>query len=119
MELIFIYNAHSGKINTLIDFTHKMVSPNTYQCQLCSLTYGNFGMKKDWKDFLNELDGKITFLYQDQLPNLNYTPSQIPCILVKINDNNIQEIISTKELNNCSNVFDLMNLLKRNYKSFL
>ena len=28
-ELIFIYNAKSGFINELVDFAHKIISPNT------------------------------------------------------------------------------------------
>lgn len=47
MELSFIYNAQSGKTNALIDFTHKILSPETYQNQLCSLIYGNIEIEEN------------------------------------------------------------------------
>ena len=45
-ELIFIYNAKSGLVNEFLDFAHKIVSPGTYNCNLCAISYGNFSMKK-------------------------------------------------------------------------
>ena len=38
-ELIFIYNAKSGFINELVDIPHKIISPETYDCNLCAITY--------------------------------------------------------------------------------
>jgi len=46
-RLIFVYNAESGTMNSAIDFAHKMLSPETYECNLCRITYGNFAMKKE------------------------------------------------------------------------
>jgi hypothetical protein len=45
-ELIFIYNAKSGLVNEMIDFAHKIVSPETYDCNLCAISYGTFTKKK-------------------------------------------------------------------------
>lgn len=115
-ELIFIYNAKSGIANALFDFSHKIVSPSTYACSLCSLTYGDFGIKKQWQYFLNELDGKVTFLYKNQLQSINYKPTKIPCILLKSDDKNIQEIISADELNNFSGLSELIDVLKNRLK---
>ena len=39
MELIFIYNAQKGRLNSLIDYIHKTVSPGTYSCNLCAITH--------------------------------------------------------------------------------
>lgn len=38
--LIFVYNAKSGLISAFGDMVHKIVSPATYPCSLCALTYG-------------------------------------------------------------------------------
>ncbi len=38
--LIFVYNADSGLLNAINDGILKIVSPSTYQCSLCSLTFG-------------------------------------------------------------------------------
>ena len=31
-KIIFVYNADSGLVNGLIDWAHKIVSPETYSC---------------------------------------------------------------------------------------
>ena len=54
-EIVFIYNARSGKINSLIDWAHKIVSPDTYECSLCGITYDNLGKRDEWAAFLKEL----------------------------------------------------------------
>ena len=42
-NLVVVYNAKSGGLNAVLDYVHKMVSPKTYNCNLCKLTYDNFG----------------------------------------------------------------------------
>ena len=50
-KLIFVYNANSGKLNAWLDSAHKIVSPSTYDCQLCDLTYGVFKENVEWVRF--------------------------------------------------------------------
>ena len=45
-ELIIIYNVKSGFVNEMIDFAHKIVSPKTYECNLCAISYNTFTKKK-------------------------------------------------------------------------
>ncbi|BAO54741.1 hypothetical protein [Nonlabens marinus] len=54
-KLIFVYNANSGKVNALLDSAHKIVSPSTYQCRLCELTYGTLKENKEWVRFRESL----------------------------------------------------------------
>lgn len=58
-QLVFVYNADSGLFNTVTDIAHKIISPSTYSCQLCTLTHSYFSVKKDWTDFLAELDARL------------------------------------------------------------
>ena len=51
-KLIFIYNANSGKHNALLDTMHKIVSPNTYNCNLCDITFGLFTENKTWRKLI-------------------------------------------------------------------
>ena len=67
MKLIFVYNADSGLISGLKDMVHKIVSPETYECSLCAITYGNTGMHGQWRDFVDSLDADVEFLYRDEL----------------------------------------------------
>lgn len=66
-KLIFVYNADSGRFFTgLKDTLHKTFRKSTYQCNLCAVTFGAFGMKKDWKNFVNDLDVPVEFKKKDK-----------------------------------------------------
>ena len=52
-KLIFVYNAKAGVVNNWLDIAHKIVSPTTYECDLCTLTHGKFSEKRIWKKFRN------------------------------------------------------------------
>ena len=41
VELLFVYNADTGLFNTVADAAHKILSPSTYSCNLCKVTYGD------------------------------------------------------------------------------
>lgn len=65
-KLIFVYNADGGVFNLLSDVAHKILSPETYSCNLCSITHTNFGMKKEWKQYLESLGNLLEFLHADE-----------------------------------------------------
>ncbi len=50
--LIFAYNADSGFLEALKDGMRKVVSPSTYPCRLCALTYGLATMRPRWRSFV-------------------------------------------------------------------
>ena len=66
MGLLFIYNANSGTLNGLLDTAHKVVSPETYQCELCDLTHGAFTEKKEWLRFRESAKTPMQFLHKDE-----------------------------------------------------
>lgn len=66
-KLIFVYNADSGLLNSMKDWAHKVVSPQTYTCSLCALTYDNLGMRRPWREFIQGLDYEVEFLHRDEL----------------------------------------------------
>jgi hypothetical protein len=82
-HLLFVYNADSGIGNALMDSLHKHISPNTYQCQLCRLTYGTLGMRNDWKAFITSLPLPSDFLHRDELLKKHPQLKQValPCVL--------------------------------------
>ncbi|RTQ51432.1 hypothetical protein EJV47_06405 [Hymenobacter gummosus] len=67
-QLLFVYNATSGPGHALLDSLHKVVSPGTYPCKLCGLTYGLTSMRAEWKQFLQTLPLPARFVYRDELP---------------------------------------------------
>ncbi len=66
-KVIFVYNAQSGVLSALSDYVHKIVSPDTYECQLCTVTYGNLGMRSTWKNYVESLSAQVVFTYKDKL----------------------------------------------------
>lgn len=69
MELIFVYNAQSGKVNALLDTAHKIVSPSTYACNLCTLTFGSFRENEVWKEFREKSEVPMEFYHADEFEN--------------------------------------------------
>ncbi|OON69414.1 hypothetical protein [Hymenobacter sp. CRA2] len=67
-QLLFIYNASAGLGHAILDSLHKVVSPGTYPCHLCGLTYGLTSMRPEWKAFLRTLPLPTRFLYREDLP---------------------------------------------------
>ena len=66
-KLSFVYNADSGLFSLLTDAVHRVVSPATYSCNLCKITYGATGMRDEWRSFIEALGGEIEFLHRDEL----------------------------------------------------
>ena len=65
LKLIFIYNADSGIINSIKDFFHKTLRPETYECNLCAVSYGNLAMKSEWKNYINSLGIPVDLLNRE------------------------------------------------------
>lgn len=64
--LLFVYNADAGLGRALLDLLHKIVSPATYPCSLCAITYGAVSMKAEWKAALAKLPLPSRFLHRDE-----------------------------------------------------
>jgi hypothetical protein len=66
-KLIFVYNADGGLANMFKDWAHKIISPETYACSLCALTFDNLGIRRPWREFIKELGYEVEFLHRDEL----------------------------------------------------
>ncbi|WP_305064786.1 hypothetical protein [Methanococcoides sp.] len=109
--LIFVYNADSGLINEMKDYVHKIVSPSTYGCNLCAITYGNTGIKAEWKSFVDDLGIPVKFLHKDEFyEKYGEKESSFPCAYLE-NSNKLDLFISSDEINNCSTLEELMSLV--------
>ena len=110
-QLIFVYNADSGLFNSVTDFAHKIISPSTYQCQLCALTNGNFSMKQDWKSFIESLPIKTVFLYKDEFVQQYKMNTAFPAVFIKSDDSTIILIVTKEEIETCQSLQQLKNLI--------
>lgn len=109
-QLLFVYNANSDLFSSVADFAHKILSPSTYLCQLCALTYGNFSIKQQWKSFIENLGMSAAFLHKDEFQKQYPLQPALPAVFIEINGK-IQEIISSKEINACRTLEDLKFLI--------
>lgn len=118
-RLIFIYNADSGLRNALLDGAHKALSPNTYQCNLCDLTYGVFKERKAWKKFRQEMEWNMEFLHKDEFKK-QYASKfghkfEFPIVLIALDDE-LQVFISARELNELKTMEALIDLINKRGK---
>jgi len=105
MKLIFVYNADSGKLNTMFDIAHKIVSPKTYKCSLCSITHNALSEKSEWSEFRKQSKVSLEFLHKDEFENKYKVAFDYPVILqekdglnLQLSAKEISEIKSTQEL---------------------
>ncbi|QHL89996.1 hypothetical protein GVO57_03075 [Sphingomonas changnyeongensis] len=52
VRLVFVYNARAGLVAGALDSLHKLVSPATYPCSLCAVTYGLVRIDPRWRAWL-------------------------------------------------------------------
>jgi hypothetical protein len=114
-NIIFVYNANSDLFSTVTDFAHKILSPNTYKCHLCALTYGSFSMKKDWKSFLESLPVEIVFLHKDEFEKQYKIQPDLPAIFIS-RDESIEQIVTKQEIEDCQSPEDLKTVLNEKLK---
>jgi len=121
-KLIFVYNAESGGFLTGIkDTLHKSFRKSTYECNLCAVTFGAFGMKKDWKNFVNDLDSpvefmkkdkfKFEFLHKDEFEDKYVIENaKFPSAYVET-DNGLELFINQEEMNAVKSIDELKDLV--------
>jgi len=111
MKLIFVYNAKSGMLSSLINTAHKIISPNTYPCSLCKLTHANFSEKKIWKEFKERTAIEIEFVYSNNYRG-NIVLKDFPVIMLDLNE--VQTILlDNEELNRLNSVNELIARIKK------
>ena len=110
--IIFVYNANSGPSNGVKDYFHKIIKPETYRCNLCALTFGNFRMKNSWRKFINSLKNDVKFIHRDEFrKQFNLKDISFPAAFIKKGEE-INLLISIDEINNVKTVPELINLVK-------
>lgn len=111
MKLVFIYNADSGLLNAILDSVRKIVSPSSYPCSLCAITYGLIRMDPEWKRYVEGLRLETIFLHRDELsaayPKID---AQLPAILLD-RDGMITTLVAATELDQIKSVNELVGSL--------
>jgi hypothetical protein len=105
-----VYNAKSDILNSAFDFAHKIISPKTYNCNLCILTHGNFGEKKEWNEYRKGSNHKLKFLHNDEFET-QYPREQYPVVFEVIGDT-LKTVLTSEELNEINSTGELIDKLK-------
>ena len=115
-KIIFVYNADSGVINAIKDYFHKIFSPSTYECNLCGISWGLGGMKKDWINYVKGLPQPVEFLHRDEFES-KYPNSEknYPSAWV-YNNNGLDLLIPSEEMNQLRNLTDLITVTNKKLK---
>src|SRR5215213_1085263 len=109
--LVFVYNAESGVFNTLADAAHKIFSPGTYACNLCALTHTAFGMRGEWRRFLEGLVVPLEFLHADELRSrYGLKDVALPAVFEK-EGASLRVAVSADEINACGTLEELKRLI--------
>lgn len=111
-RLLFVYNADSGLYNTLADIGHKLLSPGTYPCDLCSLTHGYLRERTVWRDFLRGLPATCEFLHRDQFRDRwpdNREP--LPAVFC-LSDERPEPALGARRIAACHSLAELMDLVR-------
>lgn len=115
-KLIFIYNADSGLRNMIVDSAHKILSPDTYACSLCDITYGAFTENSVWKKFRKEMNLEMQFLHKDEFSKAYASKFghkfTFPIVLAESNSG-LEVFIKTEELNGIENPEALIALIQQ------
>ena len=114
-KLIFVYNADSGLLNGIKDLIHKNVSPDTYPCSLCAVTYDNFGMRREWKQFISQLGRTVEFLHRDELEEkYEIKDVPLPAAFVHCMNEEPELWLDAEKMNSCKSLDDLKQLVSEN-----
>jgi hypothetical protein len=111
-RLIFVYNADGGLLNSVMDAAHKLISPSTYPCSLCAITYGAVSMRREWKDYLQAMPQDMVFYHRDEFiskwPDIS---TKLPAIFLQDGPGPLTPLVSDEELDAISSVAQLTALL--------
>lgn len=110
MKVIGIYNAKSGIFNGAFDYLHKTFSPSTYNCELCQFTFSSFGMRNDWKKYLESKKIEFKFYHLNDAPEKFLIFEEYPVIFL-YKDEQIIPLVTKKEFSDLEDISELMNLI--------
>ena len=112
MKITFVYNANSGKVNTWMDIGHKLISPDTYSCNLCSITHGIFTERDEWKKYREECNIDLEFLHKNEFEE-KYKDAdyEYPIILKSAGGDQFEVLVTTEEINKLDSIEELIKLL--------
>jgi hypothetical protein len=84
--LLIVYNAGEGLFAALGDAVHKAVSPATYPCSLCAVSYGAVRMRPEWRAHLRALPYATRFYHRPDFRRAYPTMAALPLPAILLED---------------------------------
>jgi len=113
-RLVFVYNAQSGLLNAARDGLHKLLSPATYPCSLCALTYGAVSMKRRWGRYVASLPYPVAFHYRDTAAARGWWGQEAPLpVLLHIAGASVEVLLGAEAIDACAELDTLMAAVTR------
>lgn len=112
-KIVFVYNANAGLFSALTDSAHKLLSPKTYSCNLCKLTYGLKNMKQEWADFIKTLPYPLEFLHRDELHKQHPELKDVELPAVFMEEAVLNEWVPASEINKVESLPALKELITK------
>lgn len=111
MKLIFVYNADSGYLNAAVDAVHRIVSPETYPCDLCALTFSPIREREAWKRYRERSTQKMIFYHKDEFEEEYGRRFTYPLVLCE-DDGRLMPLITKQELQQMETLDQLIDWLR-------
>ena len=112
-KVIFVYNADSGVVSAVKDFWKKILRPSSYECNLCMQTFSLFGTKKDWKNFIQNLEIETEFLHRDEFEEkYEIKDAKYPSAYIQENKN-LTLFITQDEMNKVKSLEEMEDLVSK------
>jgi hypothetical protein len=111
MEIQFIYNAKNGVTNSLFDLAHKLISADTYECNLCKITHGAFTESKKFRELKKK--NNITLWHIDNYEVRYNKEVSYPLIIFRNESGDEISRINTEVINSIINIDELEQIIIR------
>lgn len=111
MKLIFVYNADSGFVSSMLDIGHKIVNPETYTCNLCKMTFDTFTENKKWKEFRENADIDMEFLHRDEFEEKYDMKLEYPVVLRE--SDTLETALTQEDLDSFDTLDGLIDAVKK------
>lgn len=109
-SLVFVYGVDGGIVHGIVDYFHKLISPETYSCNLCALTHGSLGQRPAWSQFVSKLKIPTKFLHRDEFSRQYADSTPLPAIFLE-STSGLELLIAKHEIEGCGHVDDLISVL--------
>lgn len=115
MKLIFVYNADTGLVAQVGHLMHRVLSPATYECNLCKISYGYITMNASWRKFIDNLGDDVTveFLHRDEFHRTypRYQSTALPAAF-REDEERLELLITADQINQITSTDQLQALVR-------